>query len=313
MLTHGHADPANVKKDKKSSQGQISKPARPQEEAGDDPPPRIDPALIAAAAEAPQPTMFKPLYPAVQFNTNTPGAVASIDSAEKTRYPWKQKIVTTTFWVGETPTKNNPVPNTASSWDKEWVVNYGGFDNPDRSGRKDFIPADFTPRQNPFYVALPYNDMERTGFKAEASTVIPWFKSAYQGPLQSVCKDRWVAIRYGHKVVYAQWEDCGPFRTDHWEYVFGDERPKPNLNHGAGLDVSPAVRDCLGMNDTDVTDWRFVDFDEVPPGPWSKFGENNTFVINQRKGTQRLAEVQRKELQRLEEERDRAFRQNGYQ
>src|SRR5687768_16002940 len=27
------------------------------------------------------------------------------------RYPWKKQIVTTTFWVGEAPTKNNPVPN----------------------------------------------------------------------------------------------------------------------------------------------------------------------------------------------------------
>ena len=61
----------------------------------------------------------------------------------------------------------------------------------------------------------------------------------------------------------------GPFRTDHWEYVFGNERPKPNLNRGAGLDVSPAVRDYLGLPDTDVTDWKFVEFSEVPPGPWA--------------------------------------------
>ena len=75
----------------------------------------------------------------------------------------------------------------------------------------------------------------------------------------------------------------GTFRTDHWQYVFGNERPKPNLNKGAGLDVSPAVRDYLGLKQTDVTDWRFVDFSEVPRGPWSTLGENNTFVINGRK------------------------------
>ena len=34
--------------------------------------------------------------------------------------------------------------------------------------------------------------------------------------------------------VYAQWEDAGPFRTDHWQYVFGNERPKPNLEPGRG-------------------------------------------------------------------------------
>ena len=244
-------------------------------------------------------------------------------NTENTRYPWKEKIVTTTFWVGELPTKNNPVPNTASSWDKDWAVNFGGFDNPDPAARKDFIAANFIPRQNPFYVALPYNDMVKTGLKDEASKVVPWFKSSYQGPMQSVCKDRWVEIRFGGKTVYAQWEDCGPFRTDHWEYVFGSERPKPNLNHGAGLDVSPAVRDYLGMNDTDVTDWRFVDFSEVPQGPWAKYGDNNTFVINQRKQTDRVAQLQskqtdrvtqlqREEMDRLREARDKAFQSGEY-
>ncbi len=64
------------------------------------------------------------------------------------------------------------------------------------------------------------------------------------GREKSVCKGRWIAIRYGNKICYAQWEDAGPFRTDHWQYVFGTERPEtPILNKGAGLDVSPAVRD----------------------------------------------------------------------
>jgi hypothetical protein len=121
--------------------------------------------------------------------------------------------------------------------------------------------------------------------------VVPWFKEAYQGPGVSVCKDRWIAIRKGNRTVYAQWEDAGPFRTDHWQYVFGNERPKPNLNRGAGLDVSPAVRDYLGLQETDVTDWRFVDFSEVPPGPWARHGDNNTFVINQRKAEKQLAEA----------------------
>jgi hypothetical protein len=43
------------------------------------------------------------------------------------------------------------------------------------------------------------------------------------------------------------------------------------------------VRDYLGLKPTDVTDWRFVEFSEVPRGPWSTLGENNTFVINARK------------------------------
>ena len=112
--------------------------------------------------------------------------------------------------------------------------------------------------------------------------LFPGSDEAYQGPAVSTCKGRWIAIRKGNRTAYAQWEDAGPFRTDHWQYVFGNERPKPNLNKGAGLDVSPAVRDYLGLQPTDVTDWRFVDFKEVPRGPWSTHGENNTFVINDR-------------------------------
>ena len=122
----------------------------------------------------------------------------------------------------------------------------------------DGLPVAFVPRQNPFYVALPYNDVTYGQFKPEAPLVIPWFKEAYRGDGQSVCKDHWIAIRKGNRTCYAQWEDCGPFRTDHFQYVFGNERPKPNANYAAGLDVSPAVRDYLGLQPIDVTDWQFV-------------------------------------------------------
>lgn len=210
---------------------------------------------------------------------------------EGERYPWKKQIVTTIFWIGETPTANNPVPNRSSSWDKDWAQNYGGFDDPSPARRQDYIPVKFTPRQNPFYCALPYNDKASTGHRPEAPQIVPWFTEAYQGPAVSVCKDRWVEIRKGDRTVYAQWEDAGPFRTDHWQYVFGNERPKPNLNRGAGLDVSPAVRDYLGLQETDVTDWKFVDFKEIPRGPWSKYGENNTFVITARRTQERMVDT----------------------
>ena len=206
------------------------------------------------------------------------------------RYPWKTNIVTTIFWIGEKPSENNPVPNRASSWDKEWTKNYGGLDDPAPAHRSNYMPVKFTPGLNPFYCALPYNDKAKEGHRPEASRVVPWFNEAYQGPAVSTCKGRWIAIRKGNRTAYAQWEDAGPFRTDHWQYVFGNERPKPNLNKGAGLDVSPAVRDYLGLQPTDVTDWRFVEFSEVPRGPWSTHGENNTFVINDRAKGKALVE-----------------------
>jgi len=205
------------------------------------------------------------------------------------RYPWRKGIVTTVFWVGERPTANNPVPNYKSSWDPNWAANFGGMDNPDPERRRNFIPMNFKPRQNPFYVALPYNDVTHGFTKPEARKVIPWFRQAFERPGKSVLKGRWIAVRHGNRIAYAQWEDCGPFRTDHYQYVFGDpktgawERPKPNLNQGAGLDVSPAVRDYLGLVGKDACDWKFVEFKDVPAGPWSKYGDNNTFVLRDRR------------------------------
>ena len=109
--------------------------------------------------------------------------------------------------------------------------------------------------------------------------MISWFKEAFVEEGKSICRDRWVAIRNSAgKVCYAQWSDCGPFRADHWQYVFGNEKPRPNANGGAGLNVSPAVRDYLQLSSTDVTDWKFVDANEVPNGPWALYGENNHFV-----------------------------------
>ncbi len=195
------------------------------------------------------------------------------------KYPWKTGIVTTTFWIGEPAGGNNPVHNVSSSWDLNWMQSFGGYDNPNPGNRRNFVPLGFVPKQNPFYIALPYNDVTHSTTKPEAKVVIPWFKDAFTEDGKSVCRDRWVAIRNSSgRVCYAQWDDCGPFRTDHWQYVFGNEKPKPNLNQGAGLDISPAVRDFLALGSTDVTDWKFVDFKEVPKGPWALYGDNNHFV-----------------------------------
>ena len=214
------------------------------------------------------------------------------------RFPWKRNIVTTIFWVGESAAVNNPVHNYSSSWDVNWATTFGGYDNPDPKGRKtdlrtgEFRAAHFVPQLNPFYFALPYNDVSGGHHKPEASKVIPWFRETVQKDGQSVLEDRWIVVknRFG-KECYAQWADCGPFRTDHWQYVFGSERPKPNLNKGAGLDVSPAVRDFLGISSTDVTDWRFVEWREVPQGPWRRFGENNHWVQNDRYQRNRVAQA----------------------
>jgi hypothetical protein len=183
-------------------------------------------------------------------------------------YPWKMAIVSTVFWIGET---GSGPTNTRSVWDKNWVGTYGGIDDPVR--RCGYRPAGFRPRENPFYVALPYCDMAGGRLKPEAAKVVPWFVERFCGLGSSVCKGHWLEIRLGAKICYAQWEDVGPFYTDSASYVFGDERPSPNVNHGAGIDVSPAVRDYLRLGSFGLVDWRFIEEAEVPPGPWSVSGQ----------------------------------------
>lgn len=180
---------------------------------------------------------------------------------------WKRNVVATVFWVGEQPAENNPTPNNKSAWDQNWQENFGGYDHPDR--RSGWCPQGFTPMLNPFYVALPYNDVAKGGVhRPEASEVIPWFWESYRGDGISVCKGHWVAIHRNGKVCFAQWEDVGPFEVDHWQYVFGKEEPRSNRNQSAGIDLSPAVRDFLDLRSGERVEWRFVDERQVPKGPW---------------------------------------------
>lgn len=198
-------------------------------------------------------------------------------------YPWRYNITATVFWVGEDATVNNPVHNHKSSWDGSWKQNFGGFDDPNPDNRvkgpHDYRPKSFVPRQNPFYIALPYNDVSRGSHKDEAMRVIPWFRRDFCGKGQSVCKGKWVQITYNGRHCFAQWEDCGPFTTEDWKYVFGDDLPVNKSNKNAGIDISPAVRDFLGIKGgTATVHWRFVDFERIPRGPWALYGENNPFV-----------------------------------
>jgi hypothetical protein len=184
--------------------------------------------------------------------------------------PWHYQIRATVFWVGERSTPGNPTPNTASSWDPNWEENFGGYDHPFK--REEFLPAGFAPKLNPFYIALPYNDLvEGRSHRPEASSIIPWFWQTYKGPGVSVCHNRWIVIHHKGKVAYAQWKDVGPFTVNDWPYVFQGEQPRPNRNKNAGIDVSPAVRDFLAMRGNAEVDWKFVEESEVPAGPWAKW------------------------------------------
>ena len=251
---------------------------------------RLNPDLIirqnpAAAARAQLPAVYAPTRPRTGL----------------TRFPWKTNIVTTVFWIGEPSTGVTAACNTKSSWDPNWQISYGGFDDPDPSARKwDFSPKAFEPKQNPFYIALPFNDVTN---RDVAPSVIPWYAATPRSSkYDSVIKGRWVAIKLGKKICYAQWEDVGPFETDDWAYVFGkNPQPKTVMNNGVGLDVSPAVRDYLSLVSGVRCDWRFCDVSEVPDGPWRKFGVNNPFVKSkERQLADRIARLAELERQREE-------------
>lgn len=246
-------------------------PSRPS------PAPSVAPLALLSAGSG---HLVPGAFPSLRPGPGLPKVFAPSQPREPyTRHPWRLDIVATVFWIGELPTRNNPTPNTKSAWDRHWTANYGGYDDPDPKNRDGLLPSKFVPGQNPFYFALPYNDISKTGTKASARAMVPWFDEVFHRDGRTVLKGRWIAVRRGDKVCYAQWEDVGPFETDDWEYVFGGERPKTTKNRGAGLDVSPAVRDYLEFGSGyGVVDWRFVDMDEVPEGPWRDLGANNPFA-----------------------------------
>ncbi|MGI0018745.1 MAG: polysaccharide deacetylase family protein [Nitrosotalea sp.] len=185
------------------------------------------------------------------------------------KYPLHQNIVTTYFWVGEpADTDNSYNDNLSSAWDDDWTSHYGGVDDP--GNRNGYLPSQFTPKENPFYFALPYNDFYDNGTrKADSYGTVYWASQKPWNDSESMLKNKWIEITKGNKTAYAQWEDAGPFVYDDSGYVFGSSSPENTLNHGAGLDVSPAVKDYINLqHGKNVVDWRFVDPSDVPDGPW---------------------------------------------
>ena len=238
-------------------------------------------------------------------------------------YPWRLHVTITLFWIGEQASDRNPVANLKSSWDGNWMANYGGYDDPEPAKRianfasGEFRPKDFVPKLNPFYVALPYNDvLSGRQHKTEASRVIPWFARMHPEPGVTVCKDRWLQIYNGSRSCYAQWEDCGPWVTDDWEYVFGSKPPQTTKNGAAGLDISPAVRDFLSLESGKKVHWRFVEAAQVPNGPWTKYGTGTgtgnappqpVLAVGQRPPDNADLETQRRYMEYLRKLRDAEY------
>lgn len=185
----------------------------------------------------------------------------SVESKEQSEmYPVHENITATVFWVGEDADDSNKfIHNRSSAWIEDWERAYGGVDDPEN--RCDYRPCAFTPRENPFYFALPYNDLDDNGKLKASARNIPW----YQESSETILRNRWVKVSFDSKTVYAQWADVGPFGEDDYAYVFGDAQPSAPE---AGIDLSPASADYLGVDGRDEVDWQFIEERDVPPGPW---------------------------------------------
>jgi len=177
-------------------------------------------------------------------------------------------IISTVFWVGEAADASNAnITNTVSAWDELWQSHFGGVDDP--NSRNGYFPAGFTPGENPFYFALPYNDFDDNGHRKASAGNCP-NAAALQHSSTSWCKNSWIKIVHDGKTAYAQWEDVGPMKEDDAAYVFGTARPSNTWGAKAGLDVSPGVKDYLGLGDVDTVSWSFVNAGSVPAGPWKQ-------------------------------------------
>lgn len=219
--------------------------------------------LSSASTTAPRGgTTTSSVSAAPSAQTTAPAPVTPTTAAYK-------KAITTIFWVGESADASNAyISNDESYWDEQWQTHFGGYDDPDN--RCGYNPCGFTPKENPFYVALPYGEYAEGGGSRKASAAqVPW----YSATNPTLLKNRWVEVVFDGRICYGQWEDVGPLDEDDFAYVFGSATvPRNTFSEKAGLDVSPALAQCLEITEISgaeaVTSWRFVDAAEVPAGPW---------------------------------------------
>jgi hypothetical protein len=206
----------------------------------------------------------------INFSENYNNEIENLSRDNESKYFLHENIIATIFWAGEGESYDNDyITNVESAWDEKWMEHFGGIDDPDK--RKGYGPADFKPKENPFYFALPYNDFNDNGERRDnAKNIIYWGDEKKWGGDESMLKNRWIKITKGEAVAYAQWEDSGPFLYNDSEYVFGEARPKNTFLEKAGLDISPAVADYLNIKGSGVVNWTFIDFLSVPDGHWSE-------------------------------------------
>jgi len=243
-------------------------------------------------------------------------APAATPPASGRTYPWHTNIISTTFWVGEIFNASlADGSQVCSTYDSQWALHFGGANlgtvpsgSPGcpgstwgtcdgtwnathtqcateiRTATNNYYPTQLTPLENPFYLDLPYDDINDTTGYANRCTTIPWANDpGWAGHCTdqnfSYMKNRWVQITGPNgNTCYGQIQDAGPSHGNLYHdtnYVFGtnDTQPTQGQFNNAGMDVSPALNGCLGFAEldgqNDKINWRFIDQANVPTGPWT--------------------------------------------
>jgi hypothetical protein len=282
----------------------------------------------AAPVEKPAPTAVPAPAPAPVAAAPAPLAVAAAPAAKPatSKYPLHTNVVSTTFWVGEIFNANlADGSQVCSTYNGQWAFQhtginagttpasasgcpgsiYGGCDGVSsgsggsftcateaRNASNGYFPkSQPTPLENPFYLDLPYDDINDSVAFQQRCQVIPWAAANNAATGVNHCadgnysymKNHWVQLTGPNgNVCYGQVEDAGPSSGSAYHdanYVFGaaDARPanadfSADGTQGAGADVSPALNGCLGFAELngsgDHVSWAFVDRANVPAGPW---------------------------------------------
>ena len=193
-------------------------------------------------------------------------------------YPVHAQVPASVFRVGvEVPGRGDDGQSLRSGWDRNWAAHFGGCDGygsvgaacrSDLAARTppDWFPVALLPKENPYYVGLPYNDLgDRAGRAAIPWARDPGFAEHLGNPSFSLIKNRWVQVTGRTGSCYAQVEDTGPGPSDAG-YVLRGARPA----HTPAINLSPALARCVGVLDAaaaSLVDWAFVD--RPPAGPWT--------------------------------------------
>jgi hypothetical protein len=254
------------------------------------PPPLIGRPAAPVPTDSPGPAESPgPTGTPMPSATTAPSLAVPLPQPSTTVYPWHTAIVSTTFWVGEIFDPNTSDGSQMfSTYNSDWFTSFGGCDGVTvngecqteaRNANNSYFPTAMSPLENPFYLDLPFDDINDAEGFATRDAVVPWAGeepyASHRGDQRfSYLKNRWVQLTREGRTCYGQIQDAGPAEYHDAQYVFGtdDTRPVNTRYHGAGLDVSPAITGCLSYPELDgdsaLVDWRFVDDADVPPGPW---------------------------------------------